>query len=136
MAYYITRPDLLLVEFQLGMVHALLILNILLMNLYYRLMLCGNIWKFFHEYWRKYRHFACWLKFIITSDSIIFHKYDYVRWKVLISSNTLRKMVIIGQSISEISQNKDEIMKLKKKIGLLVMGLCKRCRIKNMLLLL
>ena len=35
-------------------------------------------------------------------------------------------MVIIGQSISEISQNKDEIMKSLKKIGPLDMGLCKR----------
>ena len=66
MAYYITWPDLLLVEFQLGMMHALLVLNILMMNLYYQLMLCANIWKFFREYWRKYRHFPFSLKFIIT----------------------------------------------------------------------
>ena len=55
MAYYITWPDLLLVEFQLDMMHALLVLNILMMNWYYQLMLCANIWKFFREYWRKYR---------------------------------------------------------------------------------
>ena len=66
MAYYITWPDLLLVEFQLGMMHALLILKILMMNWYYRLMVCANIWKFFREYWRKYGHFAFWLKIGIT----------------------------------------------------------------------
>ena len=42
MAYYITWPDLLLVEFQLGMMHALLVLNILMMNLYYQLILCAK----------------------------------------------------------------------------------------------
>ena len=68
MAYYITWPDLLLVEFQFDMMHAIHVLNILLMNLYYRLMLCANIWKFFREYWRKYRHFAFWLQFIIIRE--------------------------------------------------------------------
>jgi len=75
MAYYITWPDMLHMDFQLGMMHALLILNILMMNLYYRLMLCANIWKFFREYWRKYRHFSFSLQFIITWDSVIFHKF-------------------------------------------------------------
>ena len=52
---------------------------------------------------------------------------------VLISPNTLPKMAIIGQSISEISQNKDEIMKSLKKIGPLDMGLHTqyKIRIKN-----
>ena len=66
MAYYITRPDLLLVEFQLGMLHAIPVPNIFCMNLYYRLMLCANIWKCFHEYWRKYEHFSFCLKCSIT----------------------------------------------------------------------
>ena len=66
MAYYITRPDLLLVEFQLGMLHAIHVPNILRINLYYRLMLCANIWIFFHEYWLKYEQFAFCLQCSIS----------------------------------------------------------------------
>ena len=54
MAYYITRPDLLLVEFQLGMMRPIPVPNILLMNLYNQLMLCAQIWIFFLKYWGKY----------------------------------------------------------------------------------
>ena len=44
-------------------------------------------------------------------------------------------MVLFGQSISEISQNKDEIMKSLNKIGPFDMGLHTQYNNKNMLLL-
>ena len=54
MAYYITKPDLLLVEFQLGMMRPIPVPNILLMNLYNQLMLCAKISIFFLKKERLY----------------------------------------------------------------------------------
>ena len=119
MAYYITPPDLLLVEIQLGMMRPIPVPNILLMNLYNQLMLCAKIWIFFLKYWGKYEQIYFYLKCPVTRNCVIPHKCGYVGWQVLISFNTLPKIVIIGQSVIEISQNKGEIMKFKKKNGLL-----------------
>ena len=74
MAYYITRPDLLLVEFQLDMMHPIPVPDILLMNLYNRLMLCAKIWIFFLNYWGKYELIWFYLKCPVTRGCVPLHR--------------------------------------------------------------